>query len=139
MITNLCDNMKRTKKIADVVNGMSGERLLLTSRRSHGEDLHSLIPNSRLCMGGSKDIGIDKGGVLISTYNFASEGLDLPCLSSVILATPISSPSLLEQCIGRILRSVGDKKKTIVDFVDRRFANMFRKRKVFYKENYNVK
>ena len=141
LVTRLCKSEDRTLAIARLVREKAKKtRLILTSRREHGAKLHELLPGSKLCMGGCKDISVEKHGVLISTFSFASEGLDISHLDCVVLASPISSPSLLEQCIGRVLRGSAST-PLIIDFKDSHpmFLAMFRKRRAFYRKNYKIR
>ena len=74
--------------------------------------------------------------VVIATFQLAHEGLDIPALDTVILATPKSD---IKQSIGRIMRE--DPKKVsrdpyIYDIVDNWSVlnSMYRKRCVIYEE-----
>ena len=54
--------------------------------------------------------------VILSTYQYGREALDIPELDSIFLGTPISG---IEQAIGRTLRRCDEKKRPlVVDFVD---------------------
>ena len=54
--------------------------------------------------------------MLISTYQYCSEGFDLPRLDTLFLVSPRSD---IEQSVGRILRKHVDKQTPLVlDFVD---------------------
>lgn len=86
--------------------------------------------NIGLYVGGLKKhqrIEVAKKQVLFATYQYCSEGTDIPELDSAIFATPMSN---IEQIAGRILRAVpGKKTPAIFDLVDRdswvlaRYAN----------------
>jgi superfamily II DNA or RNA helicase len=79
---------------------------------------------------------------LLATYSMGEEGLDLPFLDAIILATPKSSLSCIEQSVGRILRAYPDKQSPlIVDFFDgfSVFWGMMRKRRKYYESrNYSI-
>jgi superfamily II DNA or RNA helicase len=67
----------------------------------------------------------------------ASEGLDIPTLSTLVLATPKTD---IVQCVGRILR-VKRANPIIVDIVDSHdtFQNQWSKRKTYYRKcNYTI-
>ena len=85
-----------------------------------------------------KDLKISESKQLIlATYAMAAEGLDIPTLTTLILATPKSD---IIQSVGRILR-VKHSNPLIIDIVDQHdcFINQFAKRKVFYNEkNYKI-
>lgn len=77
------------------------------------------------------------GSVFITgnTYQMAAEGLDIPDLDTLYLATPKSD---IEQSVGRILRKVDGKKRPIVvEFLDERDTfsmRRWRNREKYYKE-----
>jgi superfamily II DNA or RNA helicase len=74
--------------------------------------------------------------ILFGTYSMSSEGMDIPTLNTLILASPKSD---IEQSIGRILRK---KHNTIVphvyDICDQFsvFHNQMKKRMAFYKKQH---
>ena len=51
--------------------------------------------------------------VIVATYSIASEGLDMPLLDALHFATPVKTPSMVKQCVGRIERASEGKSKTI--------------------------
>ena len=54
-------------------------------------------------------------GVILATFAQAQEGLDIPRLSCLVLATPKGGN--LEQAVGRVQRPCADKRSPIVDDV----------------------
>lgn len=57
--------------------------------------------------------------LLFATYQLASEGLDIPRLSCLVMASPVGNKTTIEQSCGRIARVFKDKEKPVVfDFVD---------------------
>jgi superfamily II DNA or RNA helicase len=129
--------------IAILVNAIKNKRrvLLLTSRRAHIELLTlqlsaTIDPKTGAKLENTIDalVGWLVGGrykskaakkdaeaqkkrrILLGTYQFAEEGLDIPALDVMILATPRSR---VVQAVGRILRELPDKKQpVVVDFMD---------------------
>lgn len=83
--------------------------------------------------------------ILIATYALAKEGLDIPILDMLILASPKKTPRDIIQSIGRIARKHPNKtKKSMVwDIVDTNInvcVNMLKSRKRIYKkEGYIVR
>jgi superfamily II DNA or RNA helicase len=75
---------------------------------------------------------------LLSTGSLIGEGFDLPELSSLFLAMPLSFKGRLIQYAGRLHRaSAGKNEVTIYDYVDRNIAlglAMFRKRLTTYRK-----
>lgn len=85
-----------------------------------------------------KDLKISENKQLIlATYAMAAEGLDIPSLTTLILATPKSD---IIQSVGRILREKHSN-PLIIDIIDQHdcFINQFTKRKTFYNQkNYKI-
>jgi len=66
-----------------------------------------------------KKIETKEISVLISTYQFLSEGVDIPILNRLFFTTPFRSKTRTEQGIGRIQRIYTGKKTTkLYDFAD---------------------
>ena len=87
-----------------------------------------------MAVGGSKgEPDMDKRPVVLASYPYASEGLDLPLLNTCVLATPRVD---VKQSVGRILRSsTGSHAPLVVDIVDLAIPMLqrqFGKRKRFY-------
>ena len=81
-----------------------------------------------------------KEKVLFATYGLAKEGLDIPRLDRLILASPHRDKATVIQAIGRIERKFENKDKPICyDLVDpiQYFEGMYRNRKSHYKKNNN--
>jgi superfamily II DNA or RNA helicase len=79
--------------------------------------------------------------ILLATFSMASEGMDIPKLNTVILASPKSD---VEQSVGRIFRQKADVRKyhpLIIDIQDTfsMFKNQSKKRVAFYhKSNFTL-
>ena len=77
--------------------------------------------------------------VLFGSYQIASEGLDIPRLNTLLLATPKKD---IEQCIGRIQRKNHLYNiPLVIDIIDeiKPFSNYFYKKKLIYnRNNYNI-
>lgn len=82
-----------------------------------------------------------KEKVLFATYGLAKEGLDIPRLDRLILASPHKDKATIIQAIGRIERKFENKTNPIcydlVDPIDY-FENMYKHRKRYYKLNNNM-
>ena len=82
-----------------------------------------------------------KQRVLFATYGLAKEGLDIPRLDRLILASPHRDKATVIQAIGRIERKFENKKNPICyDLVEpiQYFESMYRNRKSYYKKNNNL-
>ena len=127
--------------------------LVLSSRRSHLEVLHSLIINNHKSVGfyyGNQGMNkkeykkmllvSSKCDIILATEQLAKEGLDIPGLDTLVMTTSIAELGALEQSIGRILRKFYTKDMIgplVVDLVDKECGNFgkhFTKRKKLYKE-----
>lgn len=128
ILSTLCDLLKTSRQI-----------LVLSDRRFHCEYLHQKFKTtSGLYMGGMKESDLmesSKKRIIFATFSQAHEGLDIPSLDTVILATPKSD---IVQSIGRIMRETHGKKNNprIYDVVDKWsvFFAMYNKRRKVYKQ-----
>jgi len=79
------------------------------------KERHGLkTPTTSFCVGGVRGdalVEAKMAQVIFATYQFASEGFDVPRLDTLVMATPIYDP---EQPWGRILREHSGKKAPIV-------------------------
>ena len=123
-----------------------GRRLLvLSDRREHlvafEEGFRATgLDSIGYYVGGMKQKDLDtsaKCTVILGTFAMASEGMNIPALNTVLLATPKSS---IEQSIGRILRLKPEERTVmplIFDVLDTAFGTcngQWLKRRRFYKE-----
>jgi len=142
MITNLTELPERNKILIDLVKkASSGTRqlIVLTDRRNHCEYLHGVFPEtSGIYMGGMKKEDLEESSkkkIIFATFSQAHEGLDIPTLDSLILATPKSD---IKQSIGRIMRETSGKKNNpqIWDIRDQWdfLSMMYNKRRKIYRE-----
>jgi superfamily II DNA or RNA helicase len=100
--------------------------LVLSERRKHLEDIGAELEAAGIAhgfyWGGVKQKALDEAAekqVVLGTYHMASEGMDIPCLNTVLLASPKSD---VKQSVGRILRRTDHEVvPTIIDFVDTTF------------------
>ena len=150
MINQLVKYIKRTKVIVNRIKEELDENeyrqfLILSDRKQQLFDFEKLL----------KDIGIDSVGyyvggmkqkdlkisetcrVLLGTYPMANEGLDIPTLNGLILATPKSD---IIQSVGRINRIKHENiQPLIIDIIDNFsiFERQGKKRLDLYKKNKN--
>lgn len=113
--------------------------LVLSDRREHCFNLKSKLGDKAgLYIGGVKEADLVEAAlkpVVIATFQLAHEGLDIPVLDTVILATPKSD---IKQSIGRIMRETPGKLNDplIYDVLDHWgvFFSMYRKRLAVYQQ-----
>ena len=148
MINQIADYLPRTNEILDWLAPYMAEAdrklLILSDRREHliafEQGFHARgITSVGYYVGGMKQKDLDLSAtkqVLLGTYAMASEGMNIPTLNSVLLATPKSN---IEQSVGRILRLKPEERTVqpiIFDVLDSAFVECFgqwTKRKKFYK------
>ena len=113
MITELVECRDRNKMLVELMKKASAgtrQLLVLSDRRLHCEMLHQCFPKtSGLYMGGMKEKDLQESSakkIIIATFSQAHEGLDIPTLDTVILATPKSD---IQQSIGRVMRETKGK------------------------------
>lgn len=147
MITELTEMPDRNRLILQTIKDLAKttrQILVLSDRRFHCEYLHNKFKTSSgLYMGGMKEEELtesSKKQIIFATFSQAHEGLDIPTLDTVILATPKSD---IVQSIGRIMRETKGKKNNpqIYDVVDHWsvFFAMYNKRlRVYRQGGFNI-
>jgi len=150
MINQVCGYYPRTHWILEGLAPMYEEEplrrvLVLSDRRQHLTDFEAgfkaMYPMRTVgyYVGGMKDKALKEAeacDILLGTYAMSSEGMDVPGLDTIILASPKSD---VEQSVGRILRLKAEDRRyqaLIIDIHDDIgvFANQARKRRAFYKK-----
>ena len=147
MINNICDFEDRNifiyNKIKEFYN-IGRKILILTDRRNHILNLLNKIQkelcNVGLYVGGMKPEELKESqnrDIILGTFSMASEGMDVPKLNTVILASPKSD---VEQSVGRIFREKAENRKfhpLIIDIQDNfsLFQKQSDKRLKLYKKN----
>ena len=142
---------KRNKFIIDILEEimLEPERkvLILSDRIEHLNILKTLIDanggySCDYYIGGMTQKKLDIASnamIILGTYGMASEGLDIPTLNTLIMATPRRE---VEQSIGRIIRKTDHVvQPLIIDIVDLLpcFANQgIYRRKLYKKLNYKI-
>ena len=112
MINNICASKGRNKFIENLIDDeykIGRKILILNDRRSFLDDLLSKLntkynkDTAGLYVGGMKphELRISKDDIILGTFSMASEGMDIPKLNTIVLASPKSD---VVQSVGRILR-----------------------------------
>ena len=149
MINRIADYSPRTNAILDwlcPIMAEEGRRLLILSdRREHltafeGGFRARGLDSIGYYVGGMKQKDLDISAtkrIILGTFAMASEGMNIPTLNTVLLATPKSN---IEQSVGRILRQKKEDRTVqpmILDVLDEAFVECFgqwSKRRKFYVE-----
>lgn len=128
LITSIANNVKRNEIIKKLVTNLNGSTIILSDRVEQLEYLHKQLPNSVVVTGKTKkkdrELYLDqvrngKVKILLSSYQLAKEGLDLPILANLVLATPVKDEAVIIQAIGRIQRKYDGKEiANVYDLVD---------------------
>lgn len=151
LIGYLAKDQERNQLIANLVS--DEPTLILSDRLEHLEEIEKLLDRDDVVMISGKmttkkqkafreqaieDMRVGKRNVLLATYSLAKEGLDIPRLSRLIMATPHKDFAVITQSIGRIARVYEGKNQPIVyDLVDDipYLIKSFKKRMTIYRKN----
>lgn len=129
LVTALVENNSRNRAICrTIVKAYDAGRkvFVLSERRKHLEKMADLchqytvpIADMGFYIGGKSDEFLDEQAgkqIIFGTYKMASEGLDIPAIDTLFVATPVAD---IEQSVGRIVRPMANKKEpVVVDYVD---------------------
>jgi hypothetical protein len=120
VVTRLTEMPARTAVVAAEAAALARDGrdvLVLSHRRQHCADLAAAITAlgapAATYLGGDK--AVPETRVIVSTYALTSEGFDLPRLTALVLATPVSK---VEQSCGRVMRGSSASGAVIVDIRD---------------------
>ena len=154
LITYLTGNRTRNELIASCIERRPS--LILSDRLNHLEELMSLLPEDMqkdaVMVSGKmtsktgkakreqaiSDMRSGRKKYLFATYSLAKEGLDIPCLERLYMATPQKDYAIVTQSIGRIARTFEGKADPIAyDFVDNigYLVKSYKKRCSTYRKN----
>lgn len=150
LMTALSQDEKRNDLILDLLNECrSNYTLVLADRVEQMYYLQGRLGYGNVIDGKMKkdireekiqDIRDGKVNVLFATYGLAKEGLDIPRLDRLIMASPHRDKATVIQSIGRIERKFENKEEPICyDLVDglQYFEGMYKARKGYYRRNNN--
>jgi len=154
MITKLCSFEPRSEFILGVIENemkLNNDQqiMVLAHNKSILSYLYDAIVDRDIAgcgknvgyyLGGMKDVDLktsESKKIIIATYAMASEGLDIPTLTTLIMATPKTDVC---QSVGRILRTK-HAHPLVIDFVDHHdiFKSQWMKRQAYYlKSGYRI-
>ena len=138
MIEHLTTDRERNKLIARTIMENKGHScLVLSDRLAQLEEIRSLLPyemqeesafiNGKMQSKTAKaereqaleDMRTGKKKVLFASYSLSKEGLDIPRLDRLFLASPAKFSAVITQSVGRVQRVFEGKEMPVVyDFVD---------------------
>lgn len=138
LVTYLSRHTRRNQQIAaDIVQERDHPCLVLSDRLEHLQELMHLLPFDMIKQAGMitgkmvtkadrqkrmqilDDMRDGRLKYLFATYSLAKEGLDIPRLERLFMASPVKDETVVIQAIGRIARVYPGKADPIVyDYVD---------------------
>ena len=166
LINYLCGDWNRNDLIRGyIVDDHDKSCLILSDRLEHLETLMKMLPEwlkpHAVMISGKmtskkgkaereqalEDMRTGKKKYLFATYSLAKEGLDIPCLERLLMATPQKDYAVITQSIGRIARTCEGKADPICyDFVDdigylvksyKKRCSTYRKNNCYFAEEQN--
>ena len=157
LIGYLAESDERNLRIIEcIVENRENPALILSDRLGHLEQLMSMLPadmrEDAVMVSGKMttkkgkaereqaiaDMRTGKKRYLFATYSLAKEGLDVPRLERLYMATPQKDYAVITQSIGRIARtSKGKADPVVYDFVDdiQYLVKAYKKRCTTYRKN----
>ena len=157
LIGYLAESIDRNVRIIEcIVENRENPALILSDRLGHLETLMSMLPadmrEDAVMVSGKMttkkgkaereqaiaDMRSGAKKYLFATYSLAKEGLDVPRLERLYMATPQKDYAVITQAIGRIARtSKGKADPVVYDFVDdiQYLVKAYKKRCATYKKN----
>ncbi len=157
LINYLCEDTYRNTLIRNrIIIESNHSCLILSDRLEHLETLMNFLPErireKAVMISGKmtskkgkaereqalEDMRVGKKKYLFATYSLAKEGLDIPCLERLFMATPQKDYAVITQSIGRIARTHEGKADPVCyDFVDDigYLVKSYKKRCTTYKKN----
>lgn len=128
LISDLAIDSNRNKQVLDLINKIKGYTIVISERTSQLEYLHKNIENSIYINGKTpkkqrekkiEEFRNGKHKVLFATYSLIAEGLDIPILENLVMASPVKDERLVVQAIGRCQRPSDNKKiANVYDLID---------------------
>jgi superfamily II DNA or RNA helicase len=130
LLNVIAEDKDRTKALSDWIAPIAKEEhrqtLILSDRREHLDDFKTYLMTHGITsighyVGGMKQADLNKSAlcrVVLGTFAMAAEGMNIPTLNTILLATPKSS---IEQSVGRVLRQKPEERKCaplILDVLD---------------------
>jgi superfamily II DNA or RNA helicase len=157
LISYLTESENRNRQIVgNIIVDRDKPSLILSDRLGHLETLMAMLPvdmrEDAVMVSGKMttkkgkaereqaiaDMRTGAKKYLFATYSLAKEGLDVPRLERLYMATPQKDYAVITQAIGRIARtSKGKEDPVVYDFVDdiRYLIQAYKKRCTTYRKN----
>lgn len=128
LISDLCGDYNRNKQVLNIIKSLKGYSIVISERIDQLHYLSDNTPNS-ICIDGKtnkklrekliEEFRQGKYKVLFASYSLVAEGLDVPMLENLVMASPVKDQRLVVQAIGRVQRPYKDKKiANVYDLID---------------------
>ena len=128
LISDICADSDRNKLILKIIKQLKGYSIVISERIDQLHYLCDNTPNS-ICIDGKtnkktrekliEEFRQGRYDVLFASYSLVAEGLDVPMLENLVMASPVKDPRLVVQSIGRCQRPYKDKKiANVYDLID---------------------
>lgn len=109
----LCSRVEQAEIICNMINERKKLRAVLLVGKVNDKKRQAVL----------SDLNGENWDVIVSTYNLAQEGLDLPILSVLHLASPQKDKKLIVQSVGRVERVKENKPEPyVLDYVDNKIS-----------------
>lgn len=156
LIENITKDTKRNEKIISDLKQLNGATLILSDRVEHLQTLYNMLNSKEASIIKANNTKYEKEQrktklqelndgrlrYLFATYKLAKEGLDIPNLRYLVMATPQKDETTVVQSVGRVSRIADGKEYgTVIDYVDSfgLLIGYSKKRDKYYKKlNYIV-
>ncbi len=147
LISDLAMNKQRNKELLDILTTIDGSTLVLSDRVEQLKYLCAHVKSGVQIDGSTpkkqrekaiEDVRNGKIQCLFASYSLAKEGLDVPIIENLVMATPVKDFAIVQQSIGRVQRPYEGKKVACVyDFVDEvgMLIRFYSKRRSTYRKN----
>lgn len=140
LLKHITTDPERNKLIAGKVMEEKGHScIILSDRLEQLETIRNMLPyemqeqtvyiNGKMTSKSAKaerehaieDMRAGKKKILFASYSLCREGLDIPCLDRLFMASPVKDPAVVEQSVGRIRRTSEGKNDVpiVFDFKDK--------------------
>lgn len=147
LITSIAEDKSRNDLIIRTLKDIKGSTIVLSDRVEQLKYLCDNVENGVQIDGGTpkkerekalKDVDSGKKKYLFASYALAKEGLNLPILSNLVMASPVKDFAIVSQSIGRIQRPYQGKTiATVYDIIDDigMLYRFYTKRRSTYRKN----
>lgn len=132
LVSECTQSAIRNRVVADTIDFAAdmGSTMVLSERVAHLEALQAMCKHESVNLSTARGSRAERRNaidairngsarVIFATYAIAREGLDIPNLAHIVMASPVKNEITVQQSVGRVLRAFADKECGYVyDFID---------------------